>query len=155
MILALANAKDAAALARTHARSFDLAWSAADIETLLTAPGGYAVVAREAADADEACGFLLARAIAGEAEILTLAVDPAHRRQGLARALIEAAAGAAIAAGTETMFLEVAADNPAAPGLYQAAGFDRVGSRKGYYARPGQLAVDALVLRRTLNSRAR
>ncbi len=155
MILAPARAEDANALAAAHGHSFDPAWSAQDIETLLNAPGGFAWTARETEDSPAPiCGFLLARAIAGEAEILTLAVDPAHRRQGVARALIEASAGTAIALGAEAMFLEVAADNQAAIGLYRSAGFEPVGSRKGYYARPGVAAIDALVLRRTLNSRA-
>ena len=153
MILAPARAEHAQALARAHADSFDPPWSATDIETLLDAPGGFAWAAWEAHPPAPVLGFLLARAIAGEAEILTLAVDPPHRRQGMARALIEASVATAIAAGAEAMFLEVAADNPAAIGLYRSAGFEPVGSRKGYYVRPGAAAVDALVLRRTLNSR--
>ena len=151
MNLELAGPEAAAELGACHARSFDSPWSAGDIETLLAAPGGYALAARDDAGVR---AFLLARAIVGEAEILTLAVDPPRRRQGLARALVEAAAGAAVAAGAEAMFLEVAADNLAAIGLYGAAGFERVGLRRGYYARPGG-AVDALVLRRTLNRPAR
>ena len=159
MILAPARAEDAEALATAHGRSFDPPWSAKDIEALLSAPGGFAWAAREwaARQADPPApvrGFLLARAIAGEAEILTLAVDPTHRRQGVARALIEASAATAIAAGAEAMFLEVAADNQAAIGLYRSAGFEQIGSRKDYYARPGAATIDALVLRRTLNSRA-
>jgi ribosomal-protein-alanine N-acetyltransferase len=154
VILAPARAEHAQVLATAHGRSFDPAWSAEDIEILLSAPGGFGWAAWEADLSGPVCGFLLARAIAGEAEILTLAIDPAHRRQGVARALVEASAGVAIAAGAEAMFLEVAADNPAAIGLYRSAGFEPVGSRKGYYPRPGSPPIDALVLRRTLNSRA-
>ena len=153
MILAPASVQDAAALAEVHARSFAAPWSAEDIAALLAAPGGYALLLGDADDAAPVRGFLLARAIAGEAEILTLAVDPSHRRQGLARALLEAAIAMAVSAGAEAMFLEVAADNAAAVGLYQSAGFERVGSRRGYYARPGEAPVDALVLRRALNRR--
>ena len=151
MILQPAGPEDAEKLAACHARSFDSGWSAGDVEALLAAPGGYALAARDDAGVR---AFLLARAIAGEAEILTLAVDPPRRRQGLAIALIEAAAGAAASAGAEAMFLEVAADNLAAIGLYGAAGFEQVGLRRGYYARPDG-TVDALVLRRTLNRPAR
>ena len=98
-------------------------------------------------------GFILCRSIAGEAEILTLAVDPARRRRGAGRALVEAAAGMAATLGAEEMFLEVAVDNPAALALYEAAGFARVGRRPGYYARTDGADVDAVVMRRELNSR--
>lgn len=154
MILAPASAADAALLAAMHARSFDTPWKTRDIETLLVGPGGYAITARAANDVAAVRGFILARAIAGEAEILTLAVDPAHRRLGVARALVEAAALAAEAAGAEALFLEVAADNAPAIALYAQTGFQPVGRRAGYYARADGEAADALVLRRTLNRRA-
>lgn len=148
MILEPAGADQAGALAAAHALSFDAPWSAADIAALLASPGAFALAVRSDG---EVHGFILARAIAGEAEILTLAVDPAVRRKGLASALLEAATAAARAAGAETLFLEVAADNAAALALYERAGFEAAGRRRGYYARKGGPPVDALVLRRTLN----
>jgi ribosomal-protein-alanine N-acetyltransferase len=96
-------------------------------------------------------GLILMRAIAGEAEVLTLAVEPSHRRRGVARALLRAGLTQAAASGAEEVFLEVAADNVAALALYRAEGFREAGHRGGYYRRPGGAAVDALVLRRTLN----
>ena len=141
----LALAGDAEAMAAAHAAAFDTPWSSDQIVGFLAAPGGYAfLVERSGAVA----GFILCRVIAGEAEVLTLAVHPAHRRQGLARAMVEAAAHAP---GVQTLFLEVAADNAAAIGLYVSAGFARVGRRRGYYARVAGPAADALVLRRDLN----
>jgi ribosomal-protein-alanine N-acetyltransferase len=96
-------------------------------------------------------GFILCRAVAGEAEILTVAVDPAARRRGWGAALVEMAAGIAREAAAFEMFLEVAADNIAAIKLYEATGFERVGLRKGYYPHPDG-AKDAVVMRRALNS---
>jgi ribosomal-protein-alanine N-acetyltransferase len=136
-------------LADLHDRAFDRPWSAEEFETLLKGPGVFAVLG-EAGDPQEAKGFILCRAIAGEAEILTVTVDPTARRRGWGAALVEMAAGIARAAAFE-MFLEVAADNVAAIGLYQAAGFGRVGLRKGYYPHPDG-AKDAVVMRRVLNS---
>ncbi|EEW26756.1 ribosomal protein S18-alanine N-acetyltransferase [Rhodobacter ferrooxidans] len=104
--------------------------------------------------ADPACflchqpgGFLLGRVIADEAELLTLAVAPEARRQGIAAALLAEFLAQSTARGAETAFLEVAADNRAALGLYHAAGFTAVGRRRGYYTSPEGRAIDALVLR--------
>jgi len=145
VILRPVDAGEAAALARVHAASFEAGWSAAAFAELLASPGAFAL----AAETDGALhGFILARAIAGEAEILTLAVLPEKRRRGVAGALVEAAAGAAAALGAGELFLEVAADNPAAIALYKAAGFAPAGRRRGYYARPHGARIDALVLRR-------
>ena len=91
-------------------------------------------------------GRVLARIAAEEAEILTLAVAPAARRQGLGRALLLAAMEEAARRGAREMFLEVAAANPAARALYAACGFTEVGLRRGYYAGGG----DALILRAPL-----
>lgn len=91
-------------------------------------------------------GVIIARAVADEAEVLTLAVDPASQRQGIGRALLERAAATAQERGAQAIFLEVAADNAPAQALYAALGFAAVGCRRGYYPSGG----DALVLRRRL-----
>jgi len=62
------------------------------------------------------------------------------------------ALAAALAEGAGAVFLEVAEDNPAARRLYAGLGFEEVGRRRGYYPRAGTRAVDALVLRRALNT---
>ena len=148
MTLRPASQADAAAMAQVHAASFAAGWSAAEIRRFAADPGGFALVAD---DAGEAAGFILCRVVAGEAEVLTLAVRPELRRRGLAMALREAAL--ALAAPTAgAMLLEVAADNPGALALYARAGFRTVGRRAGYYARTGAPAVDAIVMRRVLNS---
>ena len=148
MILRAAHASDAEILAAVHAQAFETAWGGLQIAGLITSPGGYAFAVEAPSGL---AGFILCRVIADEAEILTLASAPAHRRQGVASALLRAAMDAAAARGAATMFLEVAADNGAAIGLYGGAGFAQVGLRRGYYQRNND-AVDALVLRRDLNT---
>jgi ribosomal-protein-alanine N-acetyltransferase len=150
MTLEPAQPESADALARVHATSFDQAWTAVDIAELLAAPGGFGLAVHEGG---APLAFILLRAIAGEAEVLTLAVDPNARRRGVARALVEAALLMAQTAGAEAMFLEVAADNAGAIALYAGAGFVRVGARAGYYRRETG-AIDALVMRRDLNTKA-
>lgn len=93
----------------------------------------------------------MARVVADEAELLTIAVEPARRGQGLGRALLEAVIVHAAALGAAQLHLEVAVDNAAALALYERAGFARAGRRRGYYARPGE-RVNALVLTLVLNS---
>lgn len=129
-------ASDAAPLAALHAACFAQGWDAAAITALLVTPGTFAF--------HDPCGFVLARAAGGEAEILTLAVVPAARGRGLGRALLQAAIAQARDMGAETMFLEVGADNPQALALYAGLGFAKVGTRKAYYSAAG---ADALVLR--------
>jgi ribosomal-protein-alanine N-acetyltransferase len=151
MKLRYAAAEDAEALADVHAKAFDAAWTAPDIARLMMIMGGFALIA----ETDGIVGFILARAVGGEAEILTLAVAPWARRQGVGAALVEAVAARAAAEGAKAVFLEVAADNETAVGVYLRAGFQQAGLRRGYYARPDARPVDALVLRRTLNSPSR
>ena len=148
MTLRAATRADAEALAKAHASAFDASWSAADILRFAEDPGGFALAVD---GADGVAGFIVCRVLAGEEEILTLAVRPLDRRKGIARELL--AAAVALASQTATaVFLEVADDNQAAVALYDQAGFSPVGRRAGYYARPGAPAVDAIVMRRTLNS---
>lgn len=131
------------AMARLHALCFpERPWRAGEFSQLLAARGTLALVSP---DAD---GFLLARIAGPEAEILTLAVHPEARRRGIARALVGRLVARAPGLGIETLFLDVAADNGAARGLYRGLGFTEVGRRPGYYARPDGRRADALVLRR-------
>jgi [ribosomal protein S18]-alanine N-acetyltransferase len=98
----------------------------------------------------ESDGFLIGRAVAGEAEILTLAVDPNARRRGTGGRLVQGFFTQAQNHNATTAFLEVAADNFAAIALYLRAGFAEVGRRRGYYEQAGYPAIDALVLSRPL-----
>jgi [ribosomal protein S18]-alanine N-acetyltransferase len=133
-----ATAADAPTLAALHAQCFDDAWDAEAIRRLMAGPGVVALTVAQDA-------FILVRAAAGEAEILTLATAPQARRRGCARALVCAAADL-MGPDTTEMFLEVAADNAAALTLYTGLGFVAVGRRPGYYTRPSGTA-DALTLR--------
>lgn len=132
--------QDAAALAAIHAEAFEASWDEASLRSLLTSPGVFAVA--------EGDGFILIRVVADEAEILTVAVRPSARRQGLARRLLEQGLAQAIALGAQTVFLEVAQSNGPAQALYSQAGFEKTGQRRGYYAKSDGSREDALVLSR-------
>jgi len=65
------NVRDGSPLAPLHAACFAEAWSAETFDRLLAQPG---VFARIACDQDNIVGFILVRAAADEAEILSLGV---------------------------------------------------------------------------------
>ncbi|WP_439476400.1 ribosomal protein S18-alanine N-acetyltransferase [Brevundimonas sp.] len=131
-------AATAARLAEVHTAAFSTPWGAAALEALLDQTGVFAI--------EEPDGFILIRAVADEAEILTLAVRPEARRQGLGARLVREGATAAASRGATRLFLEVADDNTAALALYARAGFAGAGRRPGYYARPDGGRQDALIL---------
>jgi len=78
-----------------------------------------------------------------QGDIQTIAVDPAHRGQGLGRLLMQKLLETARNQNTEFVFLEVRADNPVAQALYQSLGFKVIDRRARYY-QPDD--VDALVM---------
>ena len=130
-------------LAELHAQAFDQPWTAGELAVLLENPTAFALLATQGAPA----GFVLAWAVAGEAEILTLAVDPRKRRKGVGTALVAAAAGVAAARGAESIHLEVNEHNAAARAMYEKLGFGEIGRRRGYYGDDG---ATALLMRRDL-----
>lgn len=92
-----------------------------------------------------AVGFSLVRAVADEAELLLLAVDPAEQRRGIGQALLDEFIAGALAGGAHRLHLEVRDGNPAIE-LYRASGFTAAGRRRNYYHGPGGEAHDAVTL---------
>ena len=85
----------------------------------------------------EGRGVLVYRSVApDEHEILNLAVAPESRRQGVARALLQAA----LARGG-SWFLEVRESNHLARIFYESMGFREIGLRPGYYQAPPEMAI--------------
>jgi len=125
-------------MAAIHAAAFpDEPWDAGSFATLLSQPGIIGLI-------DPRGGILLLRVAADEAEILTIGVTETGR--GLGTELMRAAIGRATSLGAAVMYLEVAAGNAAALGLYKSLGFAPAGRRAKYYAN----GDDAVILRRRL-----
>jgi [ribosomal protein S18]-alanine N-acetyltransferase len=95
-------------------------------------------------------GFALGRIAGPEVELLTLAVDPDHRRRGIAAGLMQDFIIQAKNKGASDVFLEVAEDNEAAIALYRRFDFVEAGFRKDYYADAGGTHVSALVMTKAL-----
>ncbi len=86
--------------------------------------------------------------VSGEnADVMTIAVDPAQRGTGLGSALLSDLHTSAAGRGVRAVLLEVRADNTGAQALYAKAGYEHVHTRRGYY-QPG--AIDAIILRAAL-----
>jgi [ribosomal protein S18]-alanine N-acetyltransferase len=87
---------------------------------------------------DRLAGYLVCRAVAeDEREVLNIAVHPEFRRQGIARALLEAECNR----NSGDYFLEVRASNEAARALYSIMGFTEAGVRPGYYEDPHESGI--------------
>lgn len=130
-------------MARLHAESFTLPapWSEAEITATLASPYCFVLTQPD--------GFLLGQVVAGEAELMTVAVAPKAQGRGQGRALVAAFLDEARRRGAESAFLEVAETNAPARKVYAAAGFEATGRRKGYYRGAGQV-IDAILMVRRL-----
>jgi ribosomal-protein-alanine N-acetyltransferase len=83
----------------------------------------------------------------GEAELETVAVAEAVRRQGIGAELCLGVAAWERTQGARELLLEVRASSHGAIGLYRKLGFQAIGRRRAYYRQPED---DALVMRLAL-----
>jgi tRNA threonylcarbamoyladenosine biosynthesis protein TsaB len=139
----------AAVLAALHAEAFagqsQELWTEQSLRELLAMPGALALLALQG---EQPVGFILLRLAADEAEIITLAVQPQVRRQGVARRLLTVGLAKVTGRGAQQCFLEVADTNAAARALYASAGFAEVGRRPGYYRDAAGVLRDAILMRK-------
>jgi len=142
-----AETADAAAIWAVECRAFSDPWSLSGIGEMIRAASTRTLVAEAGGTV---AGFLVARAIRDEGEILNLAVLPEHRRRGLGRELLTAGLNWLREGGAREVYLEVRHSNEAALAMYRARGFRPVGVRTDYYRHPRE---DALVLRCLLAER--
>jgi len=115
-------------------------WTAEQYKKLVGS--GVVLVAEDAAEeTGKLCGFICAKAVAGEWEIENVVVAAAFLRRGIAnelvRELIDRAAGEAASA----ILLEVRESNLPGRRLYEKHGFREVGRRRGYYRDPVEDAI--------------
>ncbi|WP_425523715.1 GNAT family N-acetyltransferase [Rhizobium setariae] len=143
-----AGADDCLDFSILHGERFFRRWGDGEFHSLMTQSNVFGFSARiTSGNPASLGGFVLAREVAGEAEILTIAVSGKYPRRGLGWRLMLAAIRETKARGGETMFLEVDEGNAAAIGLYRKLGFKQVAERKGYFAGPTGEKATALVMR--------
>ena len=116
------------------------AWSREQISSL---PEYAAYIA--AFEGDTLCGIASMYMIAGEGQVMNVAVSPSYRRRGIANGLMESLTERAVDNKCENITLEVAEDNISAISLYKKCGFTCVGRRKGFYN-----GTDALLMEKKI-----
>ena len=122
---------------------FGEAWTRSQCAGILPMRGVTLLIARN--PAGDAVGFSLQRIVAGDGELLLLAVDPKYRRRGVGRRLLQQFLEQARHEGTSRVHLEVRDGNPAVV-MYRHAGFKAVGRRRKYYHGRTGGEFDALTL---------
>jgi len=125
------DAERLAAMSRAHVEAgLKPAWGAARIRWHVRDAESVVLTARLRA---MVAGFAIMRYGEDVAHLNLLAVDPAHRRRGIARALVRWLEETALTAGTFVIGLELRAGNEGARALYRALGYRELGQIPGYY----------------------
>lgn len=97
---------------------------------------------------DAILGFIISRRVLDEAEVLTIAVAPEHRRSGVGAALLEFHLATLALQRVSRLFLEVDEGNASARALYAKFGFVEMGRREGYYRTSDGKRATALTMRK-------
>jgi ribosomal-protein-alanine N-acetyltransferase len=124
------------------------AWTRSQCAGILPMAGVSMRLARDVGD-DDPVGFSLFRTVAGESELLLLAVLPSHQRQGIGSVLLDDFIAQAGASGVSRVHLEVRDGNPASE-MYRCGGFAPVGRRKSYYRGANGDRFDAVTYARSI-----
>ena len=151
MFAEAAAPEDALCLASIERAWVGSGWSARAFESFLQAAASFVVVLRTPAGASDSGGivaYCAFRVAADEIELLSLAVTPPWRRQGLGRWLGHLVFDLGARRGARKVFLEVRSGNEPARRLYASLGFQETGRRAAYYKDPVE---DAIVLARTVH----
>jgi [ribosomal protein S18]-alanine N-acetyltransferase len=160
-----ATTQDAEILSSIHRDAFPNYWNVAAFNDFFAVKDTFAFIASSCGEHSESTGSFGARDPAqslrnsqddvgmivyrlhgGDADIMTMAVKPAFRRQGIARELLQKTLAHAATLGVGTMFLDVEEGNHPAISLYEKHGFTLIRRRKSYYRQKDGSLTDALVM---------
>jgi len=127
---------------------FGEGWSRSQCAGILPLSGVMMTIARD--DLGQARGFALQRSVAGESELLLLAVHRSAQRCGIGRQLLDHFIDTSQASGATRLHLEVRDGNPAVA-MYEAVGFAAEGRRFNYYRGSDGRLFDAVTMVLDLN----
>lgn len=108
-------------------------WSPAMFAGEIAKPSSVCLGAWEAGPGSCLVGYVIVSRYVDAWHVMNLVVAESHRRQGIAKALLDEVFGRTRDAGRRGFTLEVRASNDAALQLYETMGFRRQGVRRGYY----------------------
>lgn len=123
---------------------FGEAWTRSQLIGILPMSGVFLTLAVERSNND-VVGFSLVRTVAGESELLLIAVLPGEQRRGVGTLLLDHFIDRAREDEVSRVHLEVRDGNPAVE-MYRVAGFSPVGRRRNYYHAAGGKRYDAITL---------
>ena len=153
LLIERATARDLDRSLRIEQDSFSVPWTRKMFEVELTQnPFGHLYVARPAEPSDPSSdfvGYVCFWVVFDELRLMTLAVEPSRRRQGIGRALLHQALALGRTQGATRAQLEVRASNGAAVRMYEESGFHRTAVRTRYYTNPVE---DAVLMERELSN---
>lgn len=132
---------DIPALVHIENQCFSDAWSEKLISDMLDSDWDEVWV--QESETGDLTGYINFRFIAGEGELMRIAVLPAVRGHGYSRKLMDVMIESALKNAISDIVLEVRAGNEPAIGLYKSYGFAGETVRRGYYRNP---AEDALIM---------
>ena len=118
------------------------AWTRSQCAGILPMAGVRMMLAQHD-DSSASCGFSLYRTIAGDSELLLLAVSPNAQKQGIGRLLLTQFIDESKKNGADRIHLEVRDGNKAVE-LYRSLGFVPAGRRRKYYQGKDGHVHDAL-----------
>jgi ribosomal-protein-alanine N-acetyltransferase len=123
---------------------FGEAWTRSQLSGILPMGGVFLMIAVDRL-AGSVVGFSLFRTVAGESELLLIAVLPEEQRRGVGTLLLDHFLDRARKDGVSRVHLEVRDGNPAVE-MYHSAGFSPVGRRRNYYHAVTGKRYDAITL---------
>ena len=94
-------------------------------------------------------GYLKARVVRSEIEIISILIDKKFRKAGFGKALLSKLLNSALKKKIQNIFLEVSVENQIAINLYKKFNFIKVGKRTNYYFQNGRY-IDADIMRLAL-----
>lgn len=140
--------KDVEGVFKVSTLSFKTPWSKTSISNEINNPLAKYIVAIDNTN-NEVIGFIGAWIIAGEADIMNVAVHPDYRKLGIASKLLSSLITLCKNLNCSKINLEVKASNIPAQNLYKKFSFVENGLRKGYYQDTGE---DAILMQFTVHN---